>query len=241
MSRLARSRRSTSKQRGAEMSSRLMPAKTGAISSTVADDLVDVLGVEADREGVDAGEPLEQRGLALHHRQRGDRPEVAQPEHRGAVGDHGDGVALDGQPAGVARGSRRWPGRPGRHPACRSSTGRRGCGSGPSAGSRSCRRGASGRCGRRPCRSSRRRPAPAPRSSRSACSVSLAAQVTSIRSRSCPDAVTSRAVTMPPACSTACGQLADRVAAGRDLEPHGDRVRDARHGSTMAAIVADRP
>ena len=155
MSRLARSRRSISKQRGAEMSSRLMPAKTGAISSTVAHDLVDVLGVEADREGVDAGEPLEQRRLALHHRQRGDRAEVAQPEHRRAVGDDRDGVALDGQPAGVARGSRRAPGRPGRPRACRSSTGRRGCGSGPWAGSRSCRRGASGRSGRRPCRWSR--------------------------------------------------------------------------------------
>ena len=71
------------------------------------DDLVDVLGVEADRERVDAGEPLEQRRLALHHRQRGHRTEVAQPEHRGAVGDDGDGVALDGQPAGVARGSPR--------------------------------------------------------------------------------------------------------------------------------------
>ena len=66
-----------------------------------AHDLVDVLGVEADRERVDAGEPLEQRRLALHHRQRGERAEVAQPEHRGAVGDDGDGVALDRQPAGV--------------------------------------------------------------------------------------------------------------------------------------------
>ena len=81
-----------------------------------ADDLVDVLRVEADREGVDAGEPLEQRGLALHHRQRRDRPEVAQPEDRGAVGDHRDGVALDGQPAGVggfsarARQTRATPG-----------------------------------------------------------------------------------------------------------------------------------
>ena len=34
-------------------------------------------------------------------------------------------------------------------------------------------------------------------------SVSLAAQVTSMRSRSWPEAVTSRAVTMPPAFSTA--------------------------------------
>ena len=39
--------------------------------------------------------------------------------------------------------------------------------------------------------------------SSSACSVSRAAQVTSIRSRSCPEAVTSSAVIAPPACSTA--------------------------------------
>jgi hypothetical protein len=37
---------------------------------------------------------------------------------------------------------------------------------------------------------------------RSACAVSEAAQVTSMRRRSCPEAVTSSAVTMPPACST---------------------------------------
>ena len=47
------------------------------------DDLVGVLGVQADRPGVDPGELLEQRGLALHHRQRGGRADVAQPEHGG--------------------------------------------------------------------------------------------------------------------------------------------------------------
>ena len=66
-----------------------------------AHDLVGVLGVQADRPGVDAGEPLEQRGLALHHRQRGLRPDVAEPEHGRAVGDDRDGVALDGEPPGV--------------------------------------------------------------------------------------------------------------------------------------------
>ena len=65
------------------------------------DDRVGVLGVEADRPGVDPGELLEQRGLALHHRQRRGRPDVAQAEDRRAVGDDRDGVALDGQPAGV--------------------------------------------------------------------------------------------------------------------------------------------
>ena len=46
------------------------------------DDLVGVLGVEHQRDRVQAGEVLEQRGLALHHRQRGARTDVAQAEHR---------------------------------------------------------------------------------------------------------------------------------------------------------------
>ena len=90
------------------------------------DDQVDVLGVQAHRPGVDPGELLEQRGLALHHRQGGGRADVAQPEHRRPVGDDGDGVALDGQPAGVRPGSWRWPGTPGPRPGCRRGTGRRG-------------------------------------------------------------------------------------------------------------------
>ena len=68
------------------------------------DDLVGVLAGQADRPGVDVGEPLEQRGLALHHRQRRARPDVAEPEHRRAVGHHGDAVALDGQPGDVLAG-----------------------------------------------------------------------------------------------------------------------------------------
>ena len=60
-------------------------------------DLIDVLGVEAQRERVDAGELLEQHRLALHHRHRRLRADVAKPEHRGAVGDDRDRVALDRQ------------------------------------------------------------------------------------------------------------------------------------------------
>ena len=95
MSSSAFSRSSISKQRGAEMSSRLMPPKPGAIALTTRDDLVGVLGVEADRERVDAGELLEQHRLALHHRHRRARADVAEAEHRGAVGDDGHRVALD--------------------------------------------------------------------------------------------------------------------------------------------------
>ena len=59
------------------------------------DDLVDVLGVQADREGVDAGELLEEHRLALHDRHGRLRADVAEAEHGGAVGDDGDRVALD--------------------------------------------------------------------------------------------------------------------------------------------------
>ena len=94
------SRRSISKQRGAAMSSRLMPPNVGATPSTMRDDLVDVGGVQAQREGVDAGELLEEHRLALHHRHRGLGADVAQPEHGGAVGDDRDRVALDRQRPG---------------------------------------------------------------------------------------------------------------------------------------------
>ena len=60
------------------------------------DDLVDVGGVEADRDRVDATELLEQDRLALHDRHGGCGPDVAEPEDGGAVGDHRDGVGDPG-------------------------------------------------------------------------------------------------------------------------------------------------
>ncbi len=103
MSSLARSRSSISKHRGAAMSSRLIPPYAGAMRRDDLDDLLGVLRVEYHRPGVHPAEALEQRRLALHHRQRGGRPDVAQPQYRRAVADHGDRVAFDGQPAGVVR------------------------------------------------------------------------------------------------------------------------------------------
>ncbi len=73
------------------------PAERGRDHLNGADDLVRVLRVEADRERVDAGELLEQDGLALHHRHRPARPDVAEPEDGGAVAHDRDGVALDRQ------------------------------------------------------------------------------------------------------------------------------------------------
>ena len=59
------------------------------------DELVDVLGVDFEVDAVDVGEALEEDGLAFHHRLAGQRPDVAQAQHGGAVGDDGHQVALD--------------------------------------------------------------------------------------------------------------------------------------------------
>ena len=67
------------------------------------DDLVGVLGVEADREGIHTGQLLEEHGLAFHHRHGRFGTDVAQAEHRGAVGDHGHRVLLDRQREGPLR------------------------------------------------------------------------------------------------------------------------------------------
>jgi hypothetical protein len=50
------------------------------------DQLVGVALVDLDVEHVDAGELLEQHALAFHHRLAGQRADVAQAQHGGAVG-----------------------------------------------------------------------------------------------------------------------------------------------------------
>ena len=78
-----------------------MPPKPGRDRLDGRDDLVGVLRREADRPRVDAAELLEEQRLALHHRHRGLGADVAEPEHRAAVGDDGDGVPLDRQVPGA--------------------------------------------------------------------------------------------------------------------------------------------
>ena len=87
-------RSSISKHSGALMSSRLMPPKVGSSRATVSMIVVRVLRVELDVEDVDVGEPLEEDALALHDRLAGERADVAEAEHGGAVRDDGDEVAL---------------------------------------------------------------------------------------------------------------------------------------------------
>jgi hypothetical protein len=57
------------------------------------DHAVDGIGGDFDVEHVDAGEFLEQNRLALHHRFRCQRADIAKAEHRGAIGDDRDRLA----------------------------------------------------------------------------------------------------------------------------------------------------
>ncbi|MNQ84856.1 hypothetical protein D3C85_999960 [compost metagenome] len=65
------------------------------------DELLAGVVFHLDVDGVDAGEALEQQGLALHHRLGGQRPQIAQPQDGGAVGDDGHQVALAGVAVGI--------------------------------------------------------------------------------------------------------------------------------------------
>ena len=68
------------------------------------DELVGVLGVDLEIDGIDVGEALEQDRLAFHHGLGGERAEVAEAEDRRAVGDHRDHVAARRVVEGRARG-----------------------------------------------------------------------------------------------------------------------------------------
>ena len=59
------------------------------------DDLVGILGRHFEIDGIDVGEALEQDRLAFHHRLGRERAKIAEAQDRGAVGDHGDEIALD--------------------------------------------------------------------------------------------------------------------------------------------------
>jgi hypothetical protein len=60
------------------------------------DELVRILGRDFEIDGIDVGKALEQHRLAFHHRLGRERAAIAQPKNGGAVGDHGDEIALGG-------------------------------------------------------------------------------------------------------------------------------------------------
>ena len=80
-----------------------MPPNVGSSRAIVFDHLFRVGLGELDVEHVDAGELLEQARLAFHHRLAGERADVAEAEHGGAVGDDGDEIAARRKRARLGR------------------------------------------------------------------------------------------------------------------------------------------
>ena len=117
---------SISKHSGPLMSSRLMPPKVGSSAATVSTTRSMVVGGDLDVEHVDVGELLEQHRLAFHHRLGGERADIAEAEHGGAVGHHRDQIAAHGERGGLRPDRRRWRCRPRRRPAYRPAPGRAG-------------------------------------------------------------------------------------------------------------------
>ena len=78
-------------------------AEAGAQIAHAVDELVGVLGVDFEIDGVDVGKALEQHRLAFHHRLGRQRAEIAEPQDGGAVGDDGDEIALGRVVVGAAR------------------------------------------------------------------------------------------------------------------------------------------
>ena len=189
MSSCSFSRSSISKQRGAEMSSRLMPPNAGAISLTVRTiSSVSVVSRQIGKASTPANS-LNRQHLPSITGIAAARADVAEPEHRGAVGDDRDRVALDRVLEGLVRvvGDRQAHARDAR--ACRPSRGRRGSSAGACCAVRSCRPRAAGTCGRW-CRSPRR-----------PSSASIAARIRSQCSR--PEASTTMSRRLwPPSTST---------------------------------------
>ena len=63
--------------------------------------LIGILGGQADREGVDIAEFLEENTFSFHDRHGCLGADIAQPQNGASVGDHGHGVGL--QRVGVSR------------------------------------------------------------------------------------------------------------------------------------------
>src|SRR4051812_17335836 len=89
-------------------------------------DLVGVLTVEADGPSVDAGEALEQRGLAFHTGKAAAGPRLPSPRTADPCGDYGDRVALDREPANIVGVLCDGDADAGYPLVCRPATGRRG-------------------------------------------------------------------------------------------------------------------
>ncbi len=99
----SRSWRSTSKHSGCLDIFEIDAAEGRLQRRNDIDHVVDVGRVDLDVEDVDAGEFLEQDGLAFHDRLGGKRADIAKPEHGRTVGDDGDQIGARGIVGGCRR------------------------------------------------------------------------------------------------------------------------------------------
>ena len=74
-----------------------MPPKVGSSAADDVHELVRVALVELDVKAIETGELLEQDSLAFHYGFARQRPDRAQTQHGGAVGDHANQIAARGQ------------------------------------------------------------------------------------------------------------------------------------------------
>ena len=79
------------------MSSRLMPPNVGSSATMTSTSLSASRLSDLDVEHVDAGELLEKAGLAFHDRLAGERADIAETEHRSAIGDDADEIGARGE------------------------------------------------------------------------------------------------------------------------------------------------
>ncbi len=144
MSRAARSRSSISKQRGALMSSKLMPPKLGAIRITVS--TISSTPVQFSAIGTESTSANSLNSRDLPSMTGMDAAGPMSPRPSTAVPSVTTATTLASRCSRrPARGCRRWRCTRGRRRACRPARGRPCCGLGWSTASPACRRGAAGR------------------------------------------------------------------------------------------------
>ena len=78
-------------------------SKNRSDSANGFDDLLSVLRIEANWKRVDVGKLFHQQSFAFHHRNRPQRPDVAQTKHRRTVADDSNRISFDRQVAGKGR------------------------------------------------------------------------------------------------------------------------------------------
>ena len=213
---VAQARSRSSKQRGAEMSSRLMPPKTGAIADTIR--TISSASFVARQTGHASMPPNSLNRIAFPSMtgSAASGPMSPEPEHRGPVGHDSDRVLLDRQVPDLLRivGDRPRDARDARRVGHREVVAR--LQRQPSRRPRASRPGGSGRSGRRRARPRPRRARERPRRCASMWPRPTRARVTSRTFLPCSTRTRSIESSSPPASPIASASVRTSPAGSRD-------------------------